>query len=117
MSAIAERCPGARFEGIGGPRMLALGFESHYPMHRLSVMGLVEVLGRLPELFRIRATVARHYRACKPDVFVGIDSPDFNLGLELGLRAAGVPTVHYVSPTVWAWRPQRVHKIARAVDR
>ena len=116
MRAIVERCPGARFEGIGGPHMLAEGFESHYPMERLSVMGLIEVVGRLPELLKIRSGLKRRYVARKPDVFVGIDAPDFNLDLELALRKAGVRTVHYVSPTVWAWRPERVHKIARAVD-
>ncbi|MFZ5722582.1 MAG: lipid-A-disaccharide synthase [Pseudomonadota bacterium] len=116
MDAIRARHPDARFVGIGGPQMVAAGFDSWHPMERLAVMGLFEVLGRLFELLRIRADVARRLIADRPDVFVGIDAPDFNLGLELTLRNAGVKTVHYVSPSVWAWRQGRVKKIRRAVD-
>ncbi len=100
--------PDARFEGVGGPRMLAEGVRGLVPMERLSVMGLVEVLRHLPELLRIRRD--------PPDLFIGVDAPDFNLPLEARLRAAGIPAVHYVSPTVWAWRPGRVHDIRRSVD-
>lgn len=116
MDAIRARHPDARFVGIGGPQMIAAGFESWYPLERLAVMGLVEVLGRIFELLRIRADLVRRLLADRPDVFVGIDAPDFNLGVELKLRAAGVKTVHYVSPSVWAWRQGRVKKIRRAVD-
>lgn len=116
MDAIRARVPEARFVGIGGPQMTAAGFTSWYPMERLAVMGLFEVLGRLFELLRIRADLAGRLTADRPDVFVGIDAPDFNLGLELKLRAAGVKTVHYVSPSVWAWRQGRVKKIRGAVD-
>lgn len=116
MDAIRARHPDARFIGIGGPQMIAAGFDSWYPMERLAVMGLFEVLGRLFELLGIRSDVARRLIADQPDVFVGIDAPDFNLGLELKLREAGVKTVHYVSPSVWAWRQGRVKKIRRAVD-
>jgi lipid-A-disaccharide synthase len=116
MQALAIRFPGARFEGIGGPLMEALGLQSMVPMERLSVMGLTEPLKRLPELLRIRREVMRHFRDHPPDVFIGIDSPDFNLGIERKLRRAGIRTVHYVSPSVWAWRQGRIRKIAAACD-
>lgn len=115
--AIHERHPDAVIEGIGGPQMLAAGCRSLFPMEELSVMGLVEVLAHLPRLLRIRRTVVRHFLADPPDVFVGIDSPDFNLGVEARLHRRGIPTVHYVSPSVWAWRQGRIRKIARSVDR
>jgi lipid-A-disaccharide synthase len=111
----AER-PALQVSGIGGEDMIAAGCESFYDIERLSVMGLVEPLGRLPELFRMRRALFQHFSTQKPDIFVGIDAPDFNLGLELQLRRQGVPVVHYVSPSVWAWRQKRIHKIARAVD-
>jgi lipid-A-disaccharide synthase len=116
IAALRDRYPHARFSGIGGPEMLAQGFQTVAPLERLAVMGLVEVLRHLPELLRIRRQLDRHWLADPPQVFVGIDAPDFNLGLECRLRARGVPTVHYVSPSVWAWRPWRVRKIARAVS-
>ncbi len=117
MAALLNRFPGATFEGVGGPRMLALGFRSHFPMERLAVMGFLEPLRRLPELLRIRRALARRFIEHPPDAFVGIDAPDFNLPLERRLRRGGVPTAHYVSPTVWAWRQRRVRQIAEAVDR
>jgi lipid-A-disaccharide synthase len=117
MDAIRVRQPDVRFVGIGGPQMIAAGFESWYPMERLSVMGLVEVLGRLFELVRMRAQLTRRLIAEKPHVFVGVDAPDFNLGLERRLHDAGVKTVHFVSPSVWAWRQGRVKKIRKSVDR
>jgi lipid-A-disaccharide synthase len=116
MQAIQDRHPEAVFVGIGGAEMRQAGLDSMFPMDRLSVMGLVEPLKRLPELLSIRQQLFKAYLADPPDVFVGIDSPEFNLGLELRLRNAGIPTVHYVSPSVWAWRRRRIHKIRKAVD-
>jgi lipid-A-disaccharide synthase len=116
MRALRSRFPNAVFEGVGGPRMIAEGFQSMFAQDRLAVMGLVEPLARLPELLSMRRQLRRHFLQQKPAVFIGIDSPDFNLDLELALRRGGIKTVHYVSPSVWAWRQGRIKKIARAVD-
>lgn len=116
IKALKFHYPDATFEGLGGPKMLAEGFETLFPMDRLSVMGLVEPLKRLPELIHIRKTLFKHFFDNNFDLVVGIDSPDFNLGLEQKLRKKGIKTAHYVSPSVWAWRQGRVKKIARAVD-
>jgi len=115
--ALRSVLPGAIFEGIGGPEMEAEGCQSLYPMERLSVAGLTEVLGRFRELHRLRRNLVRHFIDQQPDVFIGVDYPGFNLGLEERLRRHGIRTVHYVSPQVWAWRTWRVHQIRRAVDR
>lgn len=116
MQAIRARVPDVRFEGIAGPLMQAAGCQVLFPAEKLSVMGLVEVLGHLPELLRIRGTLRRHFLDHPPDLFIGVDAPDFNLALERRLKAAGIPTVHYVSPSVWAWRQHRLAGIARSVD-
>lgn len=108
--------PQAEFIGICGPQMQAEGGQSLFPMERLSVMGLVEVLGRLRELFGIRDQLVAAFSEKKIDVFIGIDAPDFNLRLDPLLKAQGIPTVHYVSPSVWAWRQGRVEGIRAAVD-
>lgn len=108
--------PDIQATGIGGAAMLRAGFNSLFEMERLSVMGLVEPLMRLSELFKIRRGLYHHFVSERPDVVIGIDSPDFNLGLEIKLRKAGIPVVHYVSPSVWAWRRKRIEKIAKAVD-
>jgi lipid-A-disaccharide synthase len=116
MRALRRLCPDVSFEGIGGPRMVSEGFNTLAPMERLSVMGFVEPLGRLPELLRIKKALQNHFFANPPDVFVGIDSPGFNIRLEQALHDHGIRTVHYVSPSVWAWGQKRIHKIATATD-
>ncbi len=108
--------PNAIIEGIGGPQMIAAGFYSHYPLETLSVMGLVEVIKHFPQLKRCRDHLQTYFLQHPPDVFIGIDAPDFNLGLEQVLKSAGIPTVHYVSPSVWAWRHYRLSKIVRSCD-
>tara|TARA_Y100001001_G_scaffold133186_1_gene133302 strand:+ start:1003 stop:2181 length:1179 start_codon:yes stop_codon:yes gene_type:complete len=114
--SLRKRYPKARFVGIGGDEMIAEGFHSLVPLERLSVMGLVEVLGRIRELFSIRARLLEYFFTTPPDVVIGIDSPDFTLAIERRCREAGIPSVHYVSPSVWAWRQKRIFKIAKSVD-
>lgn len=116
MRALRQRIPHVEFVGICGPQMLAEGGHSLFPMERLSVMGLVEVLGRLRELFGIRDALVHEFSEHKIDLFIGIDAPDFNLRVEALLKPLGIPTVHYVSPSVWAWRQGRVEGIRAAVD-
>jgi len=116
IAAIKQQYPDSIFEGIAGPAMIEQGANSLFPMDRLSVMGIVEVLGRYRELYGIRQKLAEHFKNNPPDVFIGIDAPDFNLGLEQRLHDAGVKTVHYVSPSVWAWRQGRVKKIHKSTD-
>lgn len=116
MRELKARHPGVEFRGIGGPRMQAEGMESRFPLETLAVMGLVEVLKHLPELIRVRRTLKAEALAWQPDIMLGIDAPDFNLGLERQLREAGITTAHYVSPSVWAWRQGRVKGIAKSVD-
>jgi lipid-A-disaccharide synthase len=116
IEAIKRRIPEAEFEGVAGPQMQAAGCRSLYPMERLSLMGF-SILRELPGLVRMRRDLVRHFQQARPDLFIGVDAPDFNLGLEQQLKASGLRTVHYVSPSVWAWRRWRVKKIRRAADR
>ncbi|CAA0078554.1 Lipid-A-disaccharide synthase [Zhongshania aliphaticivorans] len=114
--SIKQQYPDVVFEGIGGPLMIEQGCRSLCDMDRLSVMGIVEPLKRLPELLRLRRMLKSHFLNWQPAIVIGIDSPDFNLNIELFLRQRGIKTLHYVSPSVWAWRQGRVKKIAKAVD-
>lgn len=114
--AIRRRYPDAVFAGVAGPAMLAAGVQGWAPMERLSVMGLAEVLRHLPGLLQLRRGLVQAFEAWRPQVVVGIDSPDFNLGLEQRLRTSGLRTVHYVSPSIWAWRAGRIKQIKRAAD-
>ena len=116
IASLRTKFPDARFSGIGGPRMIETGFQSYFDMERLAVMGIWEPLKRLPELLKIRKSVGDKFVSDKVDHFVGIDAPDFNLDLEIRLKNSDIPVVHYVSPSVWAWRQGRIKKIARAVD-
>lgn len=114
--AVRMRYPEARFEGVGGETMAAEGCVSRIPLERLSVMGLVEVVAHLPELLRERKALVEHWRANPPDLFIGVDAPDFNLGLAKRLKEAGIKTAQYVAPTVWAWRQGRVRTLRESVD-
>lgn len=116
MQALRAQHPDVEFIGVGGSRMELQGLKSYFPLERLAVMGLVEVLGRLPELLARRKRLLKALLNVRPDVFIGIDAPDFNLDLALKLRRNGIKTVHYVSPSVWAWRQKRVLKIRDACD-
>ena len=107
--------PTIRFSGVAGPRMEAAGVECLYPVEKLAVRGYVEVLRHFAEIVGIRRALRRRWLRERPDLFVGIDAPDFNFSLEADLRARGIPTVHYVSPSIWAWRPERMKKIRKAV--
>ncbi|MEP7069154.1 MAG: lipid-A-disaccharide synthase [Usitatibacter sp.] len=115
--AVRQRWPDVEFYGIAGPKMIAEGAQTLYPMEKLAVRGYVEVLKHLREILGIRSGLRRHLLNDRPDLFIGVDAPDFNFALERKLKAAGIPTVHYVSPSIWAWRSERIHSIAKAVDR
>jgi lipid-A-disaccharide synthase len=116
IQALRSRHPAVQFEGIAGPRMVAAGAHALASCERLSVNGYVEVLRHLPGLLKLRRETIRHFLAQPPKVFVGIDAPDFNFGVEAKLKAAGIPAVHFVSPSIWAWRGERIHKIKQAVS-
>jgi lipid-A-disaccharide synthase len=117
IGAVRARLPTARFVGIAGPRMEAAGCEAWYPLSRLALRGYAEVIGELPALMLIRRDVRRRLLAAGTALFIGIDAPDFNLGLEASLKRRRVRTIHYVSPSVWAWRGERIHTLARSADR
>src|SRR4029079_8448821 len=114
--ALRGRFPGVEFYGIAGPRMVAEGARTLFPMEKLSVRGYVEALKHLPEIFGIRQKLGAQFIEDRPDLFIGIDAPDFNLGLEKRLNSAGIRTMHYVGPSLWAWRAERIHAIPGAVD-
>ncbi|SFJ05820.1 lipid-A-disaccharide synthase [Paraburkholderia megapolitana] len=117
LDGLASRLPdGTQYYGIGGPRMAAAGFDAHWPLEKLTVRGYVEVLKHIPEILGIRNDLKRQLLAEPPDVFIGVDAPDFNFSLEHALRDAGIPTIHFVCPSIWAWRGGRIKKIAKAVD-
>ncbi|HEU0186881.1 MAG TPA: lipid-A-disaccharide synthase [Gallionellaceae bacterium] len=116
MEAIKQRMPNVQFVGIGGPKMQSAGMDVLYPMEKLAVMGYIEVLRHYREIVGIRRNLRERFIANPPDLFIGIDAPDFNLDLELALKQHGIHTVHYASPSIWAWRGERIHKIKRAVS-
>ena len=117
LQALKERIPGASFFGIGGPKMAGQGFDAWYPLESLAVRGYVEVLKHYREISGIRRDLQRRLLDDPPDLFIGVDAPDFNLALEKKLKKRGIPTIHYVSPSIWAWRGRRIHKIGAAVTR
>ena len=116
VNALKNRIPGIEFIGIGGPKMEAAGVNCLFPMEKLAVRGYVEVLRHYREIVGIRAKLLRYFLKNPPDVFIGVDAPDFNLDLEIALKKHGIPTIHYVSPSIWAWRGERIRKIARAAS-
>ena len=117
IKALKQHLPDATFYGIGGPKMSAQGFDAWWPLEKLAVRGYVEVLKHYREITGIRRQLKKRLLEEKPDVFIGVDAPDFNLDLERGLKNKGIPAIHYVSPSIWAWRGKRIHKIARSVSR
>ena len=117
IEALRARLPNAQFFGIGGPKMVARGFDSWFPLESLAVRGYIEVLKHYREISGIRSELKRRLLANPPDVFIGVDAPDFNLALEKSLKRRGIATVHYVGPSIWAWRGKRIHKIGAAVSR
>lgn len=116
VSALKQSHPGLRAAGIAGPRLIEAGVEAIYPSEKLAVNGYVEVLRHLPELLWIRSRITRHFLRERPRVFVGVDAPDFNFSLEARLKQAGIPTLHFVSPSIWMWRPERIQRIRQAVS-
>jgi len=116
MATLKEARPEVRFVGIGGPKMQSEGMEVLFPMEKLAVRGYVEVLRHYREIIGIRSKLRKYFLANRPDLFIAVDAPDFNLNLELALKQHGIPPIHYVSPSIWAWRGERIHKIKRAVS-
>ncbi|MFM2328907.1 MAG: hypothetical protein RLZZ494_1010, partial [Pseudomonadota bacterium] len=116
LTGLRQRWPGVRAHGIGGPKMAAQGFDAWWPSDKLSVFGYVDALLHLRELLQLRMALGDRLIAERPEVFIGIDAPDFNFGLETRLRTAGLKTVHFVCPSIWAWRGERVKKLAAAAD-
>ena len=116
LQGLKARWPGLQAGGIGGPKLVAQGLDAWWPHERLSVFGYVDALGRLPELLRMRRQLAERLLHERPAAFIGIDAPDFNFGLETRLRAGGLKTIHFVCPSIWAWRGERVHQLGRAAD-
>ncbi|CAG4899660.1 lipid-A-disaccharide synthase [Paraburkholderia saeva] len=117
LDGLSARLPeSTQYYGIGGPRMIATGFDAHWPMEKLTVRGYVEALRHIPEILGIRNELKRQLLADPPNAFIGVDAPDFNFGLEHPLRDAGIPTIHFVCPSIWAWRGGRIKKIAKSVD-
>lgn len=112
--ALKEKLSEVEFVGIGGPKMQSAGVVSLFPMEKLAVMGYVEVLKRYFQITAIRRKLIRYFKSNPPDIFIGVDAPDFNLDLERTLKKAGIPTIHYVSPSIWAWRGERIHKIRKS---
>ena len=117
IASLRAKIPGARFAGVGGPKMAAAGMDVWHPSDRLSVMGVVEVIKHLPSLWAVRKDVIARTLREKPAVFIGIDAPDFNLAIERKFKSAGIKTIHYVSPSIWAWREKRAEKIGASADR
>ena len=117
IKALKARIPNACFYGIGGPKMQGQGFDAWYPLEKLAVRGYVEVLKHYGEISGIRSDLKKRLLADPPDVFIGVDAPDFNLAVEKALKQRGIPSIHYVSPSIWAWRGKRIHKIGAAVNR
>src|SRR5215468_9727737 len=115
--AVRARVPAARFAGVAGPQMISAGCEAWYPMSMLALRGYVEVASRVPELMSVRRALKRRLRRARAPLFIGVDAPDFNLGLVAKLKRAGVRTIHYVSPSVWAWRRERIGTMGRSADR
>ena len=116
IDALKQSLPNARFIGIGGPKMQAAGMEIMFPMEKLAVFGVIDALIHYREILGIRNKLKASLLATPPDLFIGIDAPDFNLDLEIVLKQRGIPTIHYVSPSIWAWRGERIHKIKNAVS-
>ncbi|WP_435234950.1 lipid-A-disaccharide synthase [Psychromonas sp. PT13] len=116
IKALKVHYPDAIFEGIAGPKMIAQGCKTYHPLEALSVMGFVEVLSKLRSILSIRKSITQHFINNPPDIFIGIDAPDFNITVELKLKQHNIKTIHYVSPSVWAWKQWRIHKIAKATD-
>ena len=116
LASLRQRWPALSAQGIGGPKMVEQGFEAWWPHHKLAVRGYVEVLGHFREIYAIRSQLTERLLRDKPDAFIGVDAPDFNLDLELKLKKQGVKSIHYISPSIWAWRGKRIEKIRQATD-